>query len=267
MRTKMMNRYLLHFAFRVFVFVGFLLMYIYNRKWMLAVLKHEIHAGITPLHLIWFVFMSIMITHIFPSNRLTMALRKSREQSYVPDTDYSDYELLKFVQDQNVKAWMVLLVWLIFNAIWGFFYLIHWITEAELFMLTVFYYLSDYICIMFFCPFQRFIMKNRCCVNCRIFDWGHFMMFTPMLFIKSFLSWSLFFTSVVVLIHWEILYARHPERFWYGSNKTIRCENCNDKICRYKKLLGTEPPQNASLLTHAAAANAPAAGSDEQASE
>jgi hypothetical protein len=60
------------------------------------------------------------------------------------------------------------------------------------------------------------------------------MMFTPMLFIKNFYSWSLFFTSVVVLIHWEIIYAQHPERFWEGSNLNLRCANCREKTCQIK---------------------------------
>ncbi len=128
-----------------------------------------------------------------------------------------------------------MLVWLSLNAVFGILYLAHLIDEADLFMLTVFFFLCDYICILFFCPFQTFIMKNKCCVNCRIYDWGHFMMFTPMLFIRNFFSWSLFFTSAVVLIHWEIVYAKHPERFWFGSNKTLQCINCQDKTCQYKK--------------------------------
>ena len=61
------------------------------------------------------------------------------------------------------------------------------------------------------------------------------MMFTPMLFIKDFFSWSLFFTSLIVLIHWEYIYAKHPERFWVGSNQILRCKNCKDKTCQAKK--------------------------------
>ena len=60
------------------------------------------------------------------------------------------------------------------------------------------------------------------------------MMFTPMLFIRNFFSWSLFFTSAVVLIHWEIIYASHPERFWEGANERLKCVNCKDKTCKLK---------------------------------
>ena len=78
-------------------------------------------------------------------------------------------------------------------------------------------------------------MKNKCCINCRIYDWGHFMMFTPMLFIRNFFSWSLFFTACIVLIKWEIIYAKHPERFYEGSNKNLQCQNCKDRTCQIKK--------------------------------
>ena len=46
---------------------------------------------------------------------------------------------------------------------------------------------------------------------------------------------SLFFTSCVVMIKWEIVYARHPERFWHESNPKLQCENCREQLCHYKK--------------------------------
>ena len=141
------------------------------------------------------------------------------------------------MQKQNLAAWKVMLVWLCFNAIFGVLYLLEILCAGDLLMLTVFYFLCDYICILLFCPFQTVLMKNKCCVNCRIYDWGHFMMFTPMLFIKNFYSWSLFFTSLVVLLHWEITYAKYPERFWEGSNSTLKCNNCKERTCQIKKRL------------------------------
>ena len=181
--------------------------------------------------------MCIMLFHLLPAKTQarTMAWLKMKEENYEPVENYDELELLRFVQEQNKKAWTVMLVWLIFNALWAFLYLNDIIEESELFLLSAFYFLSDYICILFYCPFQSSIMKNKCCVNCRIYDWGHFMMFTPMLFIKNFFCWSLFFTAVVVLIKWEITYTKHPERFWEGSNQNLKCANCKDKTCQYKK--------------------------------
>ncbi len=236
-KTPMLTFYLVKLAARLSIFTAVLVTYIINKPFLYKVMTMEFtKLGVTPLHLLWAVFMGLMIIHLFPGKRIiTMALRKRKEENFDSVEQYSELDLLKYVQNQNFKSWMVLLVWLSFNGIFGFLYLFHVIDNADLLMLTVFYFLCDYICILFFCPFQTFIMKNKCCVNCRIYDWGHFMMFTPMLFIRNFFSWSLFFTSVVVLIHWEIVYARHPERFWSGSNKTLQCMNCKDKTCQIKQ--------------------------------
>ena len=243
--TSMLRRYLVKFIARVIIFVMILILYVRYREWTTEFLKHSFWTvevspfrfPITPLHVLWFLFMLIMLRHIFPgfSSKLTMALRKSKKEEYVPVPGYDEKELLKYVQKQNIRAWQVMLIWLSCNAVFGALYLAGVLKEADLLMLTVFYFLCDYICILFFCPFQTGVMKNKCCVNCRIYDWGHFMMFTPMLFIKSFFSWSLFFTSLVVLIHWEILYAIYPERFWEGSNQVLRCSQCKDKTCGIKK--------------------------------
>ena len=227
------------------MFLCVLFLYLTKKEWILDILHHEfslyvVDFEITTLHVLWAMFMGLMLLHLFPMDSLSMALRKNQRETYVEVPGYSEQELLKFVQDQNVKAWKIMLIWLSGNAVVGVLYLFRILDVADLVMLTVFYFLSDYICILFFCPFQTGIMKNKCCVNCRIYDWGHFMMFTPMLFIQNFFSWSLFFTALVVLIRWEIVYAQHPERFWSGSNKTLQCANCQDKTCQIKNKLKRE---------------------------
>lgn len=239
-RTKMMNRYMLKLAIRILIFIVVFIFYVLHKDLLCDLMTRSIWLGITPLHALWMVFMLMMVTHIFPMDKLTMALRKAEPEQYQEVKGYSELALYRFVREQNIKAWNVMLVWLIFNAIFGFLYLVHILDNADLLMLTVFYFLCDYICILFYCPFQSVIMKNKCCINCRIYDWGHFMMFTPMLFIRNFFSWSLFFTSCVVLIHWEVIYAKHPERFWSGSNQTLQCEHCKDKTCQIKKKLSSK---------------------------
>ena len=236
-RTYMLKRYELQFGMRLVVFLVVLFFYLTRKQDFYGLVMRPFWRGISPIHLLWAYFMIIMISHLIPREKLSMAVMKayteSRRQS--PTTEHDELELLRFVKTQNIRAWVVMLVWLIFNGIFAGLYLFGVLDEADMLMLTTFYFLSDYICILFFCPFQTFIMKNKCCINCRIYDWGHFMMFTPMLFIKNFFSWSLFFTSCVVLIKWEIVYARHPERFWHESNPKLQCENCREQLCHYKK--------------------------------
>lgn len=236
-KTLMLKKYLFKFAVRIMIFVACAGIYVVNKPLAYRVMTQPMWKEITPLHVLWAIFMVMMLRHIFHTDKVTMALKKADREQFCEKEGYSELELLKFVQDQNVKAWIVMLVWLFFNAFFGILYLFRVIDEADLLMLTVFYFLCDYICILIYCPFQSVIMKNRCCVNCRIFEWGHFMMFTPMLFIRNFFSWSLFFTSCVVLLKWEIVYAKHPERFWHGSNQKLQCQNCKDKICQVKKKL------------------------------
>lgn len=233
-KTPILRRYLLGFLFRLFVFLLILAAYLYDKADLIRLATQPIRYGVNFLHLLWLYFMIMMISHIFPTRSRSFAGRKAKSEHYVPVCGYSELEMLRFVQDQNRKAWTVMLVWLSGNAVIGILYLLGWISASGLILLSVFFFLSDYICILFFCPFQSVIMKNRCCISCRIYDWGHFMMFTPMLFIPNFFSWSLFFTACVELIRWELLYAKYPERFWHGSNQALQCEKCREKICQLK---------------------------------
>lgn len=220
------------------IFLCVLITYLFDKQGLYELMSRNISLGITPLHLLWFVFMIMMLVHIFPvdkiSSKLSMALKKAN-QKYLIENNYEEIDLYRFIYNQNKRAWLVMLIWLVFNAFFGLFYLFGIMDTVDLLMLTVFYFICDYICILFFCPFQSFIMKNKCCINCRIYDWGHFMMFTPMLFIQDFFSWSLFFTSCIVLLRWEFIYASHPERFYEGSNKSLKCQNCKDKTCLIKR--------------------------------
>ena len=74
-------------------------------------------------------------------------------------------------------------------------------------------------------------MKNRCCTTCRIFNWDHMMMFSPIVFIPGVFTWTLCLAAVVVFLVWEITFALHPERFWEGSNSALHCANCTDRLC------------------------------------
>ena len=237
--TTMMKRALINYAFRLCIFLFILGAYIFHKEILVGFMTHEFtfgisEYGISPLHVLWGVFMLMMLQHIFPNKYLSMAYRKGDIKGYEEVEGHSRLELLEFVQEMNAKAWMVMLAWLSFNAFFAVLYLFKVIDAGDMLMLTVFFYLSDYICILFFCPFQSLIMHNKCCINCRIYDWGYFMMFTPMLFIKNFFSWSLFFTALIILIKWEVNYAKHPERFWFGSNKKLQCINCKEKLCVLK---------------------------------
>jgi hypothetical protein len=176
-----------------------------------------------------------MIIAMLPDSKyLTMGSKKEFPDYYVPVESCDELSLHKYVQKNNYSAIWILIVWMSFNAVFGALYVLDIIAEKELLLLSVFFYLADLICVVVWCPFQSFFLKNKCCVNCRIFNWGHFMMCTPLLFIRNFFTWSLFFTSLIVMLRWELTLLKHPERFWEGSNATLKCVNCQDKICKLK---------------------------------
>ncbi len=233
--------YMTRFTLRTLFFLTIVFIYFYDRDYLLYFTTPTVKGFFSSFgfhQIVWIILMYGMIIHLLPKIPITMGGRKSRAEYYhEPDKSYDKDELYRFVQVMNIKSWQVMLSWLLFNLVFALLYLLEVIGEPELILLTSFYFFSDLFCMMIFCPFQSLIMKNRCCVNCRIFDWGHFMIYTPMLCIKSWFSWSLFFTACIVLIRWEFVYASHPERFWYGSNASIRCENCKDRLCRIKSPL------------------------------
>ena len=144
-RTLKLKLYTGKLILRICIFLGFVVLYMYRRDWITSVLQNPFHAGLSPLHILWAIFMVIMLFHLLPGDAKsrTMAWLKMKEENYVPVESYDELSLLRYVQAQNRRAWRVLLVWLIFNAVFGLLYLIGIIHEAELLLLTAFYFLSD----------------------------------------------------------------------------------------------------------------------------
>lgn len=231
----MLKEYLIKLAIRILLFVVTTVIYLWDKEVIYKLIMMPLGQGINFMHILWLVFMGMMIKHLFPKGKVTMALLKIEEREYEPVPEYDKEALKHFIKTQNKRAALIMVIWLLFNSIFGILYQTGILVKADLIMLTVFYFLCDYICILFFCPFQTFIMKNKCCINCRIYDWGHFMMFTPMLWFGDFYGISLFVMACIVLLRWEIVYAGYPERFWEGSNKKLQCENCKDKTCQLKR--------------------------------
>lgn len=233
--TSKMIGYLIKFGLRISAFIAMIVLYIIDKAAFFRYTTTSPFDALNFMHIMWIIFIGLMTLHLLPSPVLSMGAGKRCKSNFNPIADYSKSNLQSFVKDENKKALKCIIVWLVGNAIIGLLYFLCILGKPELLLLTGFYFICDYICILIFCPFQTFGMKNKCCINCRIYDWGHFMMFTPMLFVGTFYSLSLFFMGTAVIVHWEIMWRKYPERFWYGSNQTLNCNNCCDKTCQIKK--------------------------------
>lgn len=181
---------------------------------------------------IWGIFVVEMLLRFFPARIESMGCQKQFKRNYVPKEPAE-----KPAKQSWKRTFAVFAVWIALNAIPVTLYFTHIIDAAVLILLSSFYSVCDMICILFFCPFQTWFMKNRCCVSCRIYNWDYPMMFTPLVFIKNVFCISLFVIAVALLLEWEILYRKYPERFCRNTNETLSCANCTEKLCKHKRQL------------------------------
>ena len=187
-----------------------------------------------PLAVLWAAVFVSMAAQLNPNSRLTAGCMKQYPARFDPAHGYNPAALRLAVRRQDRGAAKVAAVWLAVNLVIGALYHRRVLSAADLVVLCALAYLCDLVCVLFFCPFQTFLMGNRCCVNCRIFAWGSWMMAAPLMCVPHWYSWSLFGMGLAVLAVWERRYARHPERFWEGSNRLLQCARCQEQLCRYK---------------------------------
>ena len=233
-QSKMFTVYSLRLVFRCLVFLFIAALYLFRRDVLVAFVAPGFFSSVGLREVLWIILMSGMLLHILPF-KITMSGLKSRRFTYSePPEGYEIGDMYQYVQTMNKKAWQVILIWLLFNSVFALLYLLRVITEAEMLLLSCFYYLSDLICMLIYCPFQSHIMKNRCCVNCRIFAWGSWMMAVPLVFVPHVYARSLVAASVLVLVVWEYRFYKYPQRFWFGSNCLLQCGHCKEQLCRYK---------------------------------
>ena len=106
----------------------------------------------------------------------------------------------------------------------GALYFCNVVNEICLFIISVFFYVCDLICVLIWCPF-RLIMKNKCCTTCRIFNWDHLMMFSPLIFVGGFFSISLVVIAFIAWLAWELCVMIYPERFCEMTNAALNAQN------------------------------------------
>lgn len=101
-----------------------------------------------------------------------------------------------------------------------------------LFLLFLLVNVGDYVCVLFWCPFRKFFLKNKCCTTCRITNWDRLMKFWVLLFIPHIMSYLLFTLGLLIFLHWEYVLMKHPERFYASTNEQLRCYHCQTTVCK-----------------------------------
>ena len=185
--------------------------------------------------IIWGIFMTEMAMRFMPSSFESMGCQKQFKINYQPPTEGYQPSFPPVAPKHPVL--IVSASWIALNGAIAALFYAGIIGHRVLFLISMAYSICDMICILFFCPFQQWMMKNKCCGTCRIYNWDFIMMFTPMIFIPSFYNTSLLIVSVILFINWEALYRMYPERFSEETNMCLSCSNCEEKLCRHKKTL------------------------------
>jgi hypothetical protein len=224
--------YIYHYlklAFRTVLFGVALAFYIVNKSNGSAMPFGDADKHPVFWSALWIFFFAGMVLRIFPSKLETIGCQKQLKRNYVPTGE----EKPSLTPSRSVLVFT--LCWVALNLLFGALYLLGVYDAGILVLITLAYGVCDIVCILFFCPIRDWFLKNKCCADCRIYNWDYAMMFTPFFFIPHPYTWSLLGLSLVLLLIWEIMYKLYPERFAKNTNASLACQNCKEKPCRHKK--------------------------------
>ena len=192
----------------------------------------QFFTALSPLHFLWLIWIVDMVLQIIPiKNKVALGSQKLFANRFRPIREKINSKALKnYIVSTTKSAYKVMLLWIALIAVIGVLYYTHVINKLWLFMISACFYVCDLICVLIWCPF-RLIMKNKCCTTCRIFNWDHLMMFSPLVFMGGFYAISLVVMAVLAWLVWELCVMIYPERFWEMTNVSLKCCECTDKLC------------------------------------
>ncbi len=230
--SKTRRIYFLRLIGRSAVLVIALLFYIFKPEEFEIALKGNFLNRFSPMHLLWGIWVWDMILQLMPVGaHISIGSQKVFSSTFRPIKEKINLSnLKKYILDTTASAYKVMLLWAALNALIFFLYVRGTIGIATVVLLSVIFYVCDLICVLIWCPF-RLIMKNKCCTTCRIFNWDHLMMFSPIIAVNSFFCRSLVLLSLFIWLVWELCVFTYPERFWENSNMSLKCSECTDKLC------------------------------------
>ena len=230
--SKTRRAYMTRFVGRCVIFILCLFLCFAAPEQMEVIEEGNFFKRFSLLHLLWVIWVVDMLQQLVPVKRHILALgsQKVFSRRFRVEKGYNRAKLVSYIRSATSRAYQIFAVWAAAMAALSYLYIKGVVDEVVLLMVSVAFYVCDLICVLFWCPFRLFL-RNRCCTTCRIFNWDHLMMFTPMLAIDSFFARSLLMLAIISWGVWEVCVLLHPERFWAGANAALQCGNCTDKLC------------------------------------
>lgn len=230
--SKVRKTYFMRLVGRVIVFLLAVGMYFFRKSEYDILSGYNFFESFSVLHILWAVWIIDMVLQLIPVKaHISIGSQKVFSALFRPIKEKINKEnLKKYIIDSTKAASRVMILWTALIAGIAVLYFKDILGVAEIFLISVFFYVADLICVLIWCPF-RLIMGNKCCTTCRIFNWDHLMMFSPFLFVPGVYSYSLAGLAIAVFLVWEVCVFTYPERFWENSNMALKCSECTDKLC------------------------------------
>lgn len=230
--SSIRKAYMIGLVLRCLIFGASVFLFIFHPDEFGILENGNFFSRFSVLHLLWAVWVADMIMQLVPvRKRVPLGSQKHFLQRFRPIREKINYQALRqYIISTTKAAYKVMILWIALLTVIGILHYFGIVDDVVIFLISVAFYVCDLICVLIWCPF-RLILKNRCCTTCRIFNWDHLMMFTPLIFVKGFYSYSLLILSFAVWLIWELCVMMYPERFWEYSNEALRCSACTDKLC------------------------------------
>ncbi len=183
-----------------------------------------------PLFFLYFIFDSFGVILPMFNDSIYSSKMQKRQFKEVPDYDVD--KLRQEARRNNRVAVVIFVLYFGMIALIGLSFLnFTWFDRKLLYLVFFGLNFADYFCIMLWCPFRQWFLKNSCCNTCRISNWDRIMKFSILIFIPNFYTITIFVLGVLIFLYWEYQHWVHPERFYRISNQTLWCVNCDKVTC------------------------------------
>ena len=232
-KSKFRKSYIRRLIFRIIIFIIMIGIYIFYPNTFNVAKGLNFIKEFSPLHIIWLIWIIDMILQLCKVPKYwPLGSQKYLKHRYIPSIKELDKKTIKLhMKEMTKSSTSVAITWLFVIVLISTLYLTHLISYQVVILISVAFYVCDIICVVGWCPFKTFFMHNKCCTTCRIFNWDHAMMFTPLIVIPGIWTYSLVIMSLIILIVWEVACAIYPERFMEKTNCALQCHNCKDRLC------------------------------------
>ena len=183
-----------------------------------------------PLFFLYFIFDSFGVILPMFNDSIYSSKMQKRQFKEVPGYDVD--KLRQEARRNNRVAVVIFVLYFGMIALIGLSFLnFTWFDRKLLYLVFFGLNFADYFCIMLWCPFRQWFLKNSCCNTCRISNWDRIMKFSILIFIPNFYTITIFVLGVLIFLYWEYQHWVHPERFYRISNQTLWCVNCDKVTC------------------------------------